>query len=90
MIAMAPKPKPNSKSKTKPKTLHEVIAMILATAPDKTASTSYLSRQIARQQLWANPKDGSFPDAFHIRLRVRSKRYRHLFDTPDDLTVRLK
>jgi hypothetical protein len=86
MIVMPPKPKP----KSKPKTLHEVIAMILATAPEKSASTNYLARQIARQQLWANPKDGSFPDAFHIRLRVRSKRYRHLFDMPDDQTVRLK
>jgi hypothetical protein len=86
MAHMPAKPKP----KPKPKTLHEIIAMILNTAPDKTASTNYIARQIAKQQLWANPKDGTFPDAFHIRLRVKSKRYRHLFDMPDDLTVRLK
>jgi len=76
--------------KSKPKTLHEVIAMILRNQPEQTASTNYLARQIARQQLWANPKDGTFPDAFHIRLRVRSKRFRHLFDMIDEQTVRLK
>ena len=74
----------------KPKMLHEVIAMLLATQPNQMASTSYISKQIAKQKLWARPKDGQFPEPFHIRLRVRSKRYRHLFDMPDDLTVRLK
>jgi len=74
----------------KPKMLHEVIAHVLASQPNKMASTAFISRQIARQKLWARPQDGEFPDAFQIRLRVRSKRYRHLFEMPDDLTVRMK
>jgi hypothetical protein len=73
-----------------PKTLHEVIQMILATQPNQMASTHFIAKEIARRKYWANPKDGGFPDALHIRLRVRSKRFRHLFSMPDDMTVQLK
>ena len=64
----------------KPKMLHEVIAMVLASQPNQMASTSFISRQIARKKLWARPQDGEFPDAFQIRLRVRSKRVTDLAD----------
>jgi hypothetical protein len=73
-----------------PKTLHEVIKFILASQPERKASTYYISKEIARRKYWARPEDGQFPDAFQIRLRVKSKRYRHMFNMLDDATVQLK
>ena len=73
-----------------PKTLHEAIQLVLTRQPQHTASTFYISKEIARRKLWAWPQDGSFPEPFQIKLRVKSKRYRHLFEMLDEQTVHLK
>jgi hypothetical protein len=73
-----------------PKTLHEAIKLVLTRQPQHTASTFYISKEIARRKLWAWPLDGSFPEPFQIKLRVKSKRYRHLFEMLDEQTVHLK
>jgi predicted Rdx family selenoprotein len=71
------------------KTLHEAIELVLASQPNGTGSTELISREIARLKLWTRPKDGCFPEAFQIRLRARKPAYAHLFEMPDDQTVRL-
>lgn len=64
--------------------LHEAIAVVLLSMPERTGSYEEISAEIERRGLYYRPKDGEAPPPEQIKLRTyrttkAGKTYSHLF-----------
>lgn len=64
-------------------TLHEAIIQVL-TEEGRALDLEEIAAIINRKKLYVRKKDNNPLEAFQVRLRVISKKYRHLFIYEDD------
>jgi hypothetical protein len=72
--------------------LHEAIAVVLLSNPDRTMSFVEISDVIARRELYIRSKDGSPPPPYQIKMRttLAGGQYHHLFEHIKPDLIRLR
>jgi len=68
--------------------LHDAMVFVLSQRQDRAATTSELSEEIARRELYARRKDGEAARAKQINARARQ--YPQLFELDSSGLVRLR
>jgi hypothetical protein len=71
--------------------LHEAIAVVLLTKPNKTATFEEVAQEIERRRLFPERKGGiSLSEQIKLRTSISSSRYRYLFtyQKPNVLTLK--
>lgn len=72
--------------------LHEAIAVILLSIPNRTATFKEIETEIAKRKLFLRPKDGLPPPDYQIKMRttMANNGYFHLFERISDDSIRLR
>lgn len=61
-------------------TLHEAIAVVLLSQPDKTATFQTIADEVERRHLFPERKGGIIlPEQIKLRTSISTSKYRHLF-----------
>lgn len=69
-------------------TLHDAIIEVLSSHGGDWMSRDEIAQEIAQRDLWRRPSDGAHPPSDQLRLRAR--RYPHLFEGSDPNFTRLR
>lgn len=71
--------------------LHEAVAIVLLTKPNKTLTFEEIALEIERRSLFSERKGGiTLAEQIRIRTSIASSKYKHLFEfnKPDLLTLK--
>lgn len=72
-------------------TLHEAVALVLLSEPNKTATFQVIAEKIEKRNLFPNRKGGiTLAEQIRLRTAISSSKYKHLFEFTKPDILKLK